>query len=160
AHHHRGHHHGHADEHHGHAHGHVHDHNLRSAFLHILADAMTSLLAISALFIGRYSSRMAWLDPAVGIVGSIVIFAWAFTLCRDTGWELLDGHSKTVDWAKLRSLVETEGTKILDFHVWRIAPKAIACELVIGSSVARGTEYYRELMREHFSVHHIIVEER
>jgi len=151
---------------HSHSHNHdehhedpVHDHNIRSAFIHVVTDALTSVLAILALTFGRFY-HWNTLDPVIGIVGAVVIFVWAFQLCRDTGWELLDGHSKTIDWKKLRSLVETNETKILDFHVWRIAPKAVACELVVNTKQPRGLEHYRELLRHHFAVQHIVVEER
>ena len=138
---------------------HVHDHNIRSAFLHVVADALTSILAIGALILGKVYHWTA-LDPVIGIVGALVIFSWSFQLIRDTGWELLDGHSKTIDWKKLRSLVEVGGAKILDFHVWRIAPQAVACELVVGTKKPLGLEHYREILREEFSVQHILVEER
>ena len=154
-----GHHHEDHDHDSDHAHKHVHDHNIRSAFLHVVADAVTSVLAIIALTIGKIY-HITWLDSAIGLVGAGVILSWAFQLCRDTGWELLDGHSKTVDWKKLRAVLEVDGTKIIDFHVWRIAPQAIACELVVSAQAPRGLEHYRGLLREKFSIHHIIVEER
>jgi Co/Zn/Cd efflux system component len=90
----------------------------------------------------------------------VVIFSWAVQLCRDTGWELLDGHAKTIDWERLRTLIETEGTKILDFHIWRIAPKAVAAELVVSSGHPRGSEHYRRILRDNFSVQHSVIEER
>ncbi len=158
--------HGHA-RHHGHEHhshpdphgGHVHDHNIRGASLHVVADAATSVLAIMALVLGKIF-HWDFLDPFIGIIGSLVIFSWSYQLCRDTGWELLDGHSKTIDWEKLRKLVEIGDTRILDFHVWRIAPQAVACELVVSAKMPRGLEHYREILREEFSVQHIVVEER
>ena len=95
------------EDHEEHHHEHVHDHNIRGAFLHIVADAVTSVLAIMALSLGKLY-HWNFLDPVIGIVGAFVIFAWAFQLCKDTGWELLDGHSKTIDWKKLRALVERD----------------------------------------------------
>lgn len=142
------------NHHHEHHHGHVHDHNIRGAFLHIVADAVTSVLAIMALSLGKLY-HWNFLDPVIGIVGAFVIFAWAYQLCKDTGWELLDGHSKTIDWKKLRALVERDGTRILDFHVWRIAPRAVACELVVSSKSLRGLDHYRDILRKEFSVQHI-----
>jgi cation diffusion facilitator family transporter len=70
-----------------------HDHNLRSAYVHVLADALTSILAIAALSLGKYFS-LNWMDPAMGIVGSLVIVKWAYSLCKETASELLDVHSK------------------------------------------------------------------
>src|SRR3546814_14666881 len=87
--------HGHSHDHHGDAHDHGHDHahekdnNLHSAYLHVVADALTSVLAIAALLGGRYLGWV-WLDPAMGVVGAIVIAAWAWSLLRDTGAVLLD----------------------------------------------------------------------
>ena len=154
-------HHEHEDEHdHHHGHDHpVHDHNLRAAFLHIAMDALTSVLAIGGLLIAK-AKGWTWIDPGVGIVGACMILIWAGQLCRDTGWELLDGHSKTVDWKKLKSQIESDGGRIVDFHVWRIAPKAVACELVVESSQLKGLEHYRRMLKEDFSVQHAIIEER
>jgi cation diffusion facilitator family transporter len=155
-------HHGHSHEHHdhhhndGHEHAHIHDHNIRSAFLHVIADAVTSLLAIFALLLGKFF-HWNFFDPLVGMVGAFVIFSWSFQLCRDTGWELLDGHSKTVNWPRLRELVETDGSRIVDFHIWRIAPKAVACELIVAAKIPRGHEYYRHILQRHFSARHIVI---
>jgi cation diffusion facilitator family transporter len=149
--------HGHDD--HRHDHHHVHDHNLRAAFLHIAMDAITSLFAVGGLLLAKYQG-WNWMDPVVGLLGAIVIGVWAFRLCRDTGWELLDGHSKTVNWKKLKNTIEISGTRILDFHVWRIAPTAVACELVVEASEPLGLEHYRRILKDDFLVQHVIVEER
>ena len=120
-----GHDHGHAhhdaDDHHDHTHG--HDNNLRSAYLHVVADALTSVLAIAALLGGRYLGWV-WLDPLMGIVGSVVIAAWAWSLMRDTGAVLLDATDAAIE-AEIRALVEAPGdAKIVDLHVWRVGPGA------------------------------------
>ena len=124
---------------HGHSHGHDHDHgdphdhshdhtsekdnNLRSAYLHVVADALTSVLAIAALLGGRYLGWV-WLDPAMGVVGSIVIAAWAWSLMRDTGAVLLDATDAALE-TEIRTLVEEPGdAKIIDLHVWRVGPGA------------------------------------
>src|SRR3990167_2860342 len=122
-----GHDHGHDHHHHGEAHAHDHHHerdnNLRSAYLHVVADALTSVLAIAALLGGRYLGWV-WLDPAMGIVGSIVIAAWAVSLMRETGAVLLDATDAALE-AKIRELVEGPGdTRITDLHVWRVGPAA------------------------------------
>jgi cation diffusion facilitator family transporter len=115
-----GHHHG-EDHHHGHAH--ERDNNLRSAYLHVVADALTSVLAIAALLGGRYLGWV-WLDPLMGIVGSVVIAAWAWSLMRDTGAVLLDATDAAIE-AEIRELVEGPGdAKITDLHVWRVGPGA------------------------------------
>jgi Co/Zn/Cd efflux system component len=88
------------------------------------------------------------------------LVSWAVQLCKGTGWELLDGHSKSIDWAQLRSLFEKEETRILDFHMWRITPKALACELIVSTKTPRGHDHYKTILRKHFSARHIVVEER
>jgi cation diffusion facilitator family transporter len=146
------------EEDHGHSHGHVHDLNLRSAFIHVVADAFTSVLAITALVSGKLLNQPR-LDAAMGIIGSGVILSWAYQLVRQTGWELLDGHSKRVDLEKLRSTIERDGTRLVDLHVWRIAPKAVACELVLTTSNPKGSKHYRDLLKKEFQIQHTIIEE-
>ena len=124
-----GHGHDHAHDHHHNTHDHDHDHapekdnNLRSAYLHVVADALTSVLAIAALVGGRYLGWV-WLDPAMGVVGSIVIAVWAWSLMRDTGAVLLDATDAALE-TEIRRLVEEPGdAKIIDLHVWRVGPGA------------------------------------
>ena len=156
--------HGHAhdeeDEHecHDEEHAHVHDHNLRAVLFHIAMDAITSLLAVGGLIVAKYKG-WNWIDPVVGIIGALFILAWAFQLLRDTGWELLDGHSKSVNWKKLKAQIEGEGARIVDFHVWRVAPTAVACELVVEATQLRGLRY-RRILKEDYLVSHAIIEER
>lgn len=115
---HQGHDHGH-HSHHGHGHG---DNNLRSAYMHVLADALTSVLAIAALLAGRYLG-WAWMDPAMGIVGAVVIARWSWTLMRDTAAVLLDRTDAHVA-DEVRGLLAE--ARILDLHVWRVGPEARA----------------------------------
>lgn len=116
------------DHHHGHDHGHAahaKDNNLRSAYIHVLADALTSVLAIAALLAGRYLG-WTWMDPVMGIVGAIVIARWSWTLMRDTALVLLDATDNPVA-DEVRELVETPGdARITDLHVWRVGPEAHA----------------------------------
>jgi cation diffusion facilitator family transporter len=118
---------------HGHGHGHDHeddhdhsherDNNLRSAYLHVIADALTSVLAIAALLGGRYLG-WTWLDPAMGVVGAIVIAIWSWSLMRDTGAVLLDATDTHLA-TQIRALVEEPGdATIIDLHVWRVGPGA------------------------------------
>jgi cation diffusion facilitator family transporter len=129
-HHHHVHHHDHAqDAHHDHGHGHHHGHgtdnNLRSAYLHVLADALTSVLAIVALLAGRYLGWV-WLDPLMGIVGAVVIARWSWSLMRVTAAVLLDTADPALE-AEMREYVEGPGdTRITDLHVWRVGPEAHA----------------------------------
>lgn len=115
-----GHHHG-----HDHGHDHHHDNNLRSAYLHVLADALTSVLAIAALIAG-YWLGWPWLDPLVGILGAAVIARWSWGLLRDTAAVLLDRTDSHVA-GEIRELVEAAGdARIVDLHVWRVGPQAHA----------------------------------
>lgn len=107
----------------GHAHGHA-DNNLRAAYVHVLTDALTSILAIAALLAGRYLGWL-WLDPAVGLLGAVVIARWAWGLMKDTAAILLDTAEPAL-MAQMRTLIEAEGATIKDLHVWRIGPHAHA----------------------------------
>lgn len=130
-----GHHHGHAHA-HGHDHDHDHDHadhghaherdnNLRSAFVHVMADALTSVLAIAALLAGRYFG-LVWLDPAMGIVGAVVILMWSRSLIADTASVLLDRTDPGIEKDLRARLREFGDTRITDLHVWRVGPGAMA----------------------------------
>ncbi|WP_093081913.1 CDF family Co(II)/Ni(II) efflux transporter DmeF [Sphingobium sp. AP50] len=116
---------------HGHSHGHGEDHkhghtdnNLRAAYIHVLTDALTSVLAIGALLAGRYLGWW-WMDPAVGLLGAVVIARWAWGLMKDTAAILLDTAEPAL-MATVRRVVEAEGATIRDLHVWRIGPHAHA----------------------------------
>src|SRR5882757_457359 len=119
-------HHGHDHHGHGHSHGHSdghrhHDNNLRAAYVHVLADAATSVLAIAALVTAMYS-QWVWTDPAVGIIGSLVIASWAYGLIRDSGAVLLDVSVDKDLEAVIRDRLETKGDKVTDLHLWQVGP--------------------------------------
>lgn len=122
------HHHGHAHDHGDHAHDdadahrhHHRDNNLRAAYIHVLADAATSVLAIAALVLAMLAG-WAWADPAVGIVGSFVIASWALGLIRDAGSVLLDVSADTSLEEVIRARLETRGDRVTDLHLWQIGP--------------------------------------
>ena len=124
-HHHHDHHHGHDDHAHGHHAHHGADNNLKSAYFHVLADALTSVLAIAALLAGRYLG-LGWMDPMMGIVGALVIARWSWSLMRDTAEVLLDTTDATIA-ATLRSRIDAAaGVRLTDLHVWRVGPDACA----------------------------------
>ncbi len=157
-------HHDHSAHHHAHKHEHEHEHethdyNLHSAYVHVLADALTSVLAIIALTLGKYFG-WTWMDPLMGIVGSLVILKWAYGLCRDTGFELLDVHSKKIPPHRVRSEIESTGARVLDVHTWRVAPNAVACEVVVTASKLMGTDFYRKRLTNRFDLKHLVIEER
>lgn len=118
-----GHDHSHDHGHEAHDHGHT-DNNLRAAYVHVLTDALTSVLAIAALLAGRYLDWW-WMDPAVGLLGAAVIARWAWGLMKDTAAILLDTAEPAL-MARVRALVEADGAVIRDLHVWRIGPHAHA----------------------------------
>jgi cation diffusion facilitator family transporter len=156
-----GHDHGH-DHHHGHGHGagvKSQDNNLRSAYVHVLADALTSVLAIAALLAGRYLGWI-WLDPVMGIVGAVVIARWSWSLMRDTASVLLDATDEHVA-EEVRELLDgADGARITDLHVWRVGPDAHAGIV----SVARGPGIDQDMIRRRLQpVHelaHLTVEIR
>ncbi len=152
-----GHHHGH-EHHHGHDHGHAYgthggDNNMRSAYVHVLADALTSVLAIAALLAGRYLGWV-WMDPVMGIVGAIVIARWSWTLMRDTASVLLDTTDNHVA-DEVRELVETPGdARIADLHVWRVGPEAHAAIVsVVGGEGVTGDTIRARLAPVHELAH-------
>lgn len=152
------HHHDHSHGNHGHDHEHSHDHNLKAAYFHVLADALTSVLAIAALLFGKYYNSI-WMDPVIGVLGSLVILKWAYGLTKETGWELLDGHAKIFDRKEVIENLEQKNCEVRDLHIWRIAPSAYACELVVVSSALQGSQFYKEFLFHEYGFSHIVVEE-
>lgn len=159
------HHHGHAhDHHHDHHHDHDHDHhhhgnghdnNLRAAYLHVLADAFTSVLAIVALLAGRFAGWV-WLDPVMGIVGAIVIARWSWSLMRDTAAVLLDTADPHLV-TEITEQVEGPGdSRIVDLHVWRVGPEAHAAILSVATSVDLAA--LRERLKPVHELAHITIE--
>ena len=157
AHHHdHGHDHGHSHEHaqgaHG-AHGH-HDLNLKSAYLHVVADAFTSVLAIIAL-VGGWLYGWSWLDPVMGIVGAIMVALWAKGLLLETGKVLLDREMDHPVVAEIKDVVEADTqSQVADLHVWRVGKKVYACALTV---VTRDRALTPALVRERLSVHEEII---
>jgi cation diffusion facilitator family transporter len=142
--------------HHDHPH-HDHDNNRRAAFAHVMADALTSVLAIVALLAGRYLNWL-WLDPAIGIVGAVVIAFWARGLLRDTAAVLLDTTDPHLE-AEVREQVETPGdARITDLHIWRIGPGAHAAIVSVAGTTDAG-EIRRRLVPVH-ELAHLTVETR
>lgn len=151
-----GHSHGHDHDHHGHGHG---DNNLKSAYVHVIADALTSVLAIAALLAGRYLGWV-WLDPVIGIVGAIVIARWAWSLMRVTSAVLLDQTDEHVA-EEIRELVEKPGdATITDLHVWRVGPEAHAAIVSVLGEATASAESIRERLKPVHEVSHLTVEFR
>lgn len=161
---------GHAyDDHHDHHHGHAHgahgrahaqgatDHNLRAAYLHVLADALTSVLAILSLLGGSYLG-WPWLDPAVAAVGAAVIAAWSVGLIRRTALALLDADAPPDLARQVRQAIETEGDQIADLRLWRVGPGAFALVLSVASPAPRPCEAYRARLADLRMLRHVTVE--
>jgi cation diffusion facilitator family transporter len=157
-------HHSHGGHHsHGHHspahHSHGGDHNIKAAYMHVIADALTSVGAIVALLGGRLYG-ISWLDPLVGLVGAIVILKWAVGLIKETGWELLDGHARGINFADLTERLQLEKAEIIDLHVWRVGPSILSAELIIRSGSAKTIAQYRQILETEFGIHHSVIEER
>jgi cation diffusion facilitator family transporter len=139
------------------AQAHQHDHNHQSAYVHILTDALTSVFAIVALLLGRWQG-WSWLDPAVGVIGGIVVFKWSMGLIQQSGMDLLDAHDVSVDRENLVKEIELDGSKVLDMHLWRLAPGQVGCELIIKKNSEQKSVDYRNKITKSFDIHHLIIE--
>ncbi|MBI5429021.1 MAG: CDF family Co(II)/Ni(II) efflux transporter DmeF [Nitrosomonadales bacterium] len=148
--------HGHGHDHHGHDH---HDLNLRSAYLHVLADAATSVLAIIALFGGKLWG-LSWLDPVMGLVGATLVSVWAYGLLRDTGRVLLDAEMGAPVVEEIREVIAASPLKaeISDLHVWRVGKGKYACILSLATDNDVSPEYFKEQLSIHEELVHISIE--
>jgi cation diffusion facilitator family transporter len=151
-------HHDHDHEHeHEHEHEH-HDHNLRAAYLHVIADALTSVLAIVALIAGR---QFGWwfLDPAMGIVGGLLIIRWSIGLCRDASRPLLDAvPSRAIADRITQKLEGVDDVRVADLHLWEIGPGRQGCIVSLVTSSPRDTDYYRGVILGEVGLAHLTVE--
>ena len=148
----------HDHDHHDHDHGrHQRDNNFRAAYVHVLADAATSLLAIAALVIGLFTG-WTWTDAAVGLVGSIVIASWAYTLIRDAGSVLLDvSFDKKMEGA-IRARLEAGDDRITDFHLWQVGPGHCAAVISLISDAPLQPAIYKERLTDIKGLSHVTVE--
>lgn len=159
---HHGHHHGHGNHDHGHG-DHAHDksagdNNIRSAYLHVIADALTSVLAIAALTLGSLYGWL-WLDPVIGIVGGLVIANWSWSLMKSSGGVLLDvvSEGETLP-AEIRGAIETEEDKITDLHVWQVGPGHHAAIVAVLTSKPRDPAFYKGRLSGLGELSHVTVE--
>src|SRR5688572_15280938 len=151
--------HGHDHEHgHGHDHAQHTDHNIRAAFMHVVADALTSVLAIVALVVGLMFGAV-WLDPLMGIVGAAVILHWSISLMRDTGGILLDMEAGGDLAARIRTDIEaTDGDRVADLHVWRVGPGHFAAIVAIVTRRATDAGELKMTLKERYPLAHLTVE--
>lgn len=154
-------HHDHDHDHDGHGHGHEHaDLNLRAAYLHVLADALTSVLALAALGLGRFWGA-TWLDPAMGLVGAAVIARWSVLLARDTGRVLVDVAPEGTVAAAIRSAVEARGgERVSDLHLWRVGPGHVAAIVSVVSERGSTADDVRAAIARVPGLAHLTVEVR
>ncbi len=150
-------------DHHGHNHGddeshdhsdqdshangsHHEDHNFRAAYLHVLADALTSLLAIGALLGGKYLGAF-WLDPAMGFVGAALVARWSYGLLRTSAWVLLDRQAEPEIVDEIRAALESiPGTHVTDLHVWSIGPEIYSASASLRTGQSRSPAEFEKVL--------------
>jgi cation diffusion facilitator family transporter len=144
--------------HHGHDHTHHADHNIRAAFLHVVADALTSVLAIVALVAGRWFG-LVWLDPLMGLVGAAVILHWSVGLMRATGGILLDMEAGGDLASRIRAQIEAKaGDRVADLHVWRVGPGHFAAIVAIVTDQATDAAALKTSLKARYPLAHLTVE--
>ncbi len=143
---------------HEHAHGTAdRDNNMRAAVIHVLADAAVSVLVIVGLSLGRWLG-WTWMDPAAGLVGAVVIAAWSYGLIRDTGAILLDMTPDRAMAERVRAVIETDGDRLTDLHLWRLGPGHLGAILSVATHQERGPQYYQALLRRFRALSHVTVQ--
>ncbi|MDJ1179748.1 CDF family Co(II)/Ni(II) efflux transporter DmeF [Roseofilum sp. BLCC_M91] len=151
-------HHDHHHEDHHHDRHHHHDHNLRAAYFHVLADALTSILAILALFAGKF---LGWIsmDAAMGIVGAMVISKWSYNLLRETSALLLDGAiDKQTKLDIIHRIEHDADNRVVDLHVWNLSEEHLAATISVVTHYPQKPEYYKTLLQPMSSLSHVLVE--
>ena len=168
--------HGHAHRHehgHGHVHGyggdqphdhaghhahHASDNNMRAAYVHVVADALTSVLAIAALVLGSLYGWL-WLDPLMGIVGGLIIAQWSWSLMRSAGAVLLDTVPDSGDLpGEIRAAIETDRARITDLHVWQVGPGHHAAIVAVATSEPHAPSFYKSKLSALARLSHVTVE--
>ena len=156
-------HHHHEHEHeHGHDHGHAHtahhrDNNMRSALVHVLADATVSVLVIVGLLLARWLGWL-WMDPLAGAIGALVIASWSYALIRDTGAILLDVNPSPGLAEQIRGAIEASGDRVRDLHLWRLGPGHLGAIVSISTASERDEPYFRERLAGFPGLSHLTLE--
>ncbi len=154
------------DQEHEHEHVHEHEHayrttqrdnNMRSALVHVLADAAVSVLVIIGLSFGLWLG-WAWMDPLVGLVGAVAIAAWSYSLIRDTGAILLDMNPDRGMADRMRAAIEADGDRLTDLHLWRLGPGHLGAIVSVTTRRQRGADYYQSLLRRFRALSHVTVQ--
>ena len=137
---------------------HDHDHNIQAAYIHVLADALTSILAIIALCGGKFFGWI-WLDAVMGIVGAMVIAKWAYNLLQDTSAVLLDGAVDKEIRSSVLTVIESDAdNRVADLHLWHLSQNHLAAMISLVTHYPQEPEYYRHLLQKIPSIAHVIVE--
>jgi cation diffusion facilitator family transporter len=149
-------------EHHDHFHDHQdhshRDHNLRAAYIHVLADALTSVFAIFALLAGKFLGWV-WMDAVMGLIGALVIARWSYGLVRETGSILLDGAvDKQTKLAIVNAVEQDADNRITDLHVWKLSENHLAATISLVTHYPQQPEYYKSLLNHIPSLSHVLVE--
>jgi cation diffusion facilitator family transporter len=150
-------------EEHAHDHGDGHDaahrdHNMRAAYIHVMADAAVSVLAIIGLVLAK-EFKWLWMDPLAGVIGALVIANWSFGLMRDTGGILLDMNTDRKMADKVRQAIENNGDKVLDLHVWRLGPGHMSALVSIATRESqRSPAFYHAALKRFRGLSHLTVE--
>ncbi|MEW6672124.1 MAG: CDF family Co(II)/Ni(II) efflux transporter DmeF [Thermodesulfobacteriota bacterium] len=143
---------------HGAGHHHPEDHNLKAAYLHVLADALTSFLAIMALFTGKVFGWI-WMDPLMGIVGSVVITRWAYGLLKDTSRVLLDRNAGRHKIAAVRAVIESDAdNRVSDIHIWRVGSNRFSVIISLVTRDPKPPSHYKNLIAEVMDAQHVTIE--
>ena len=139
-------------------HDHHNDHNLRAAYLHVMADALTSILAIMALFTGKFFGWV-WMDPVMGIVGAVLITRWSYGLMKDTGKILLDSGVKPDMIRNIVNIIEADtDNRVCDVHVWPLGSSHFSAILSIVTHHPKPPQYYKDLLVGVKTLDHITIE--
>jgi len=148
------------DHHHDHSHGHAHhhDHNLKAAYAHVLADALTSLLAIGALLAAKYLG-WGWLDATMGIVGAIIISRWAYILLKQANPILLDASIEEEYQLRVKNALEADSdNRVSDMHIWKVGLNDYAAVIALVTHYPKSTEHYKALLDDFHELSHLTIE--
>jgi cation diffusion facilitator family transporter len=135
----------------------IRDNSIRSAYVHVLADAFVSVLAITGLILAKLYGWL-WMDPLAGIIGAVVIANWSVTLVKDTAGVLLDVCPDEVTRERVRRTIENDGDQVMDLHLWRLGPGHLAAVLAISTRQPRDAAFYRARLASFACLSHITVE--
>ncbi len=135
------------------------DNNIRSAYIHVMADAAVSVLAITGLVLARTFGWM-WMDPLAGVIGALVIANWSYGLVRDTGRILLDMNPDPRITSKIREAIELDGDRLLDLHLWRLGPGHLGAVVSVLTSDAHDCAFYRARLKQFKALSHVTIEVR